>query len=225
MSTLPLELIFIIFHLVNKADLKSLRLVSRRFKAIATSILFLSVSASPHDEDLEALQFVADHPVLRTLVQEIVYFEVYFHRGRWAIHKTHDIRRYQKVRSWKTDAFKDPTWDPDTHIDIIAKALSRMPNIRRVILRNHWCAPRDIIRNPRSYRMEEIDQAVSGPRSSRNYRMSIEGRPFPWAAGRHILSPDTCGFLLWVWGYVRCTQDFRCASAGVCHRLSSHQCA
>jgi hypothetical protein len=112
------------------------------------------------------------------------------------------------VHSWQTDAFKDPTWDPDTHVDITAKALSGMPNIQRVILRNHRCSPRD---NPRLYHMDEIDQAVSGPRSSQNYRVSIEGRPFPWAARRRILPPDTYADFDYGFGVMYG------ALAGVCH--------
>ena len=50
MQAFPTEILLIIFGFVEKADLKSL--VSRIFNVIAPKILFRSVSASPHVEDL-----------------------------------------------------------------------------------------------------------------------------------------------------------------------------
>jgi hypothetical protein len=71
METLPLEIILVIFRLANKANLKSLRLVSRAFNPIAASILFMSVNASPHDEDPEVLGFIADDPYWVNLFKKL----------------------------------------------------------------------------------------------------------------------------------------------------------
>jgi F-box-like len=155
LQVLPTELLLEIFGLVDKADLKSLRLVSRRFNGIAPSILFMSVNASPHAEDLEVLRLISEHQAFRHYVREIVYFEVYFHP-----------RGLSEPPDDGSPA--DPTLQPDVHVSIIAAALAKMPKLRDLILKNHWLPPRD---DPGYiYSDEEMDDvAVYGPRTSRHF--------------------------------------------------------
>ena len=112
MQAFPPEILLNIFGFIEKADLKVLRLVSRRFNAIAPVILFMSVNASPHDDDLEVLQLISEHSIFRHYVREVIYFEVYFHLYR---------QTYSPV-----ETAKDPTLQPGVHVSIIATALARM---------------------------------------------------------------------------------------------------
>jgi hypothetical protein len=154
MQAFPTEILLNIFGFVEKAGLKALRLVSRRFNAIAPVILFMSVNASPHDEDLEVLQLISEHSIFRHYVREVIYFEVYFHIDEF----------YRKP----IETAKDPTLQPGVHVSIIAAALARMPNLRGLILKNHWLPPRD---DPAYVYSEEDlkNPAPYGPRTSRHF--------------------------------------------------------
>jgi hypothetical protein len=155
-ETLPTELILDIFELVDKADLKSLRFVLKRFNVIAPVILFRSVSASPHAQDLEILRLISKHEAFRHHVQEITYFEVYFHVG---FH--YDI----------PNESLDPTLQPDVHVSAIASAIARMPKLQRLILKNHWFQPRA---NPSYLYSDEeaVNTALYGPHTSRRFSMA-----------------------------------------------------
>src|SRR4029077_17509103 len=104
---LPTEILLEVFGFVNKVDLKSLRLASKKFNAIASSMLFMSVNASPHNQDLEVLRLISEHEDFRHYVREIVYFEVFFH--------------YPEL-TWLSkyiDTSHDPTLQPDVHVSFI----------------------------------------------------------------------------------------------------------
>jgi F-box-like len=182
-QALPTEMLLNIFKFVDKVDLKSLRLVSKRFNAIAPSILFMSVNASPHTEDLEVLQLISRHDDLRHCVREIVYFEVFFHLHR---------------NSPKQTERSDTTLQPDIHVSIIAAALARMPNLRGLILKNHWLPPRPYPGYCYSVK-ERKNAALYGPRTSRDFPM-VKWKPYPeW---------KPCGIPLPRWGYVEDPFDY-----------------
>ena len=157
MQALPYEILFIIFGFVEKADLKSLRLVSRIFNVIAPVILFRSVSVSRHAEDLEVFRLISEHSVFRHFVQELIYFEVYF-----CTIEDHRPRHHPALQP-----------DLDTHVSIIAAALARMPKLRGVILKNHGLPPRD---DPNyTYSREDMENdtlALYGPRTSRHLKQA-----------------------------------------------------
>ena len=153
-----MEILLTIFEFIEKVDLKHLRLVSRTFNIIAPEILFRSVNASPHTEDLKILQLISEHSIFRHHVQEVVYFDVYFH--------------------CPFKIAKDSTLQPDvdTHASIIATALTRMPKLRRLILKNHWLPPKD---DPiYEYSDEDIKKdTIYGPRTSRHF-LTTEKKPY-----------------------------------------------
>jgi F-box-like len=72
METLPTEIISGIFRSVSKANLKSLRPVSRRFNDVACPMLFRSINIRLRDKDIEMLQWTARDPVIRCLVREVI---------------------------------------------------------------------------------------------------------------------------------------------------------
>jgi hypothetical protein len=162
---LPTEILLEVFGFVNKVDLKSLRLASKKFNAIASSMLFMSVNASPYNQDLEVLRLISEHEDFRHYVREIVYFEVFFHYPEF---------------TWLSeyiDTSHDPTLQPDVHVSFIAAALARMPNLRGLTLKNHWFPPRP---NPSYYYTPEEaesgrcydhkkDALLYGPRTSRGF--------------------------------------------------------
>jgi hypothetical protein len=170
MQAFPAEILLNIFGFNEKADLKVLRLVSRKFNVIAPVILFKSVNASPHAEDLEVLRLISEHSIFRHCVREVVYFEVYFHIGECL---------FKPI-----ETAKDPTLQPDVHASIIAAALARMPNLRGLILKNHWLPPRD---DPAYIYSEEEREnaALHGPRSSQYFPMAEE-KPYAIPVRCHL---------------------------------------
>jgi F-box-like len=159
MQVLPTEILLEVFELVSKADLKSLRLASKRFSAIAPSLLFRSVNASHHAKDLEILRLISKHDDFRHHVREIIYFEVYYTIGEVIL-------------------------QPDVYASSIASTLARMPNLRGLVLKNHWLPPRE---DPSYiYSDEEVENtALYGPRSSRYFPLT-EGKPYATPAYRDI---------------------------------------
>jgi hypothetical protein len=184
MQRLPTEILLNIYRSVNRPDLKSLRLASKRLNLIAASVLFKSVNASPHTEDLKVLELISGHPDLCQFVQEVVYFEVYFHLDRcsdldetdeFPYYRAHQIRNHYPKQ---TKLLKNPTLRPEVHVKMIARALSRMPNLRGVILRNHWCRPRDYNLNfYHPIEQKSLFAPIYGPRTSRYCRA---GEPKPY---------------------------------------------
>jgi hypothetical protein len=181
--TLPTELILNIFRLVDKAGLKTLRLVSKRCNAIAPEILFSSVSASPHTQDLEILRLISEHEDFRHYVREITYFEVYFHFGRHPIIGACSMfKPYSIFEPIESETLEDPTLRPEVHVSTIASAIAKMPNLRRLVLKNHWLPPRD--HSSYIYSDEEMgNTALHGPRTSRGFDPMPE-KPYGVAVGR-----------------------------------------
>jgi F-box-like len=166
---LPSEILFNIFQFTDNAALKSLRLCSRRFRGIASPVLFRTVNASPHEIDLEVLVLIAEDPTLCHFVRTIVYYEVYFHLSEFVLipedpEPMYNVSQIPEDHPLRTSALNDPTLQLDKHVEYIAHALSRMPRVREVIFKNHWLPLQD----DDGSGLGEIS-GVRGPRSSRNY--------------------------------------------------------
>jgi hypothetical protein len=143
-------------------------------------VLYKSVNASPHVKDLEVLDLISRCPDLSQFVREVVYFEVYYHLDhpyhnrqfpRYNVHymiAEPEIWPESTLFFEQTGLFEeDPTLQPEVHVETIARALSRMPNLRGVILKNNWRHPRDY---PGSLPVIMIPyNPIYGPRSSRHY--------------------------------------------------------
>jgi hypothetical protein len=96
-------------------------------------MLFMSVNASPHDQDLEVLWLISEHDDFRHYVREIVYFEVFFHPVSLGV-----------SLSTLTHRTMQPCNQIYVHVFFIASALARMPSLRGLItLKNHWLPPRE----------------------------------------------------------------------------------
>jgi F-box-like len=137
MQTLPLEITTAIFRFVKKADLKSLRLVSRRLNDVASPMLFMSVAVS-RDKDIEVLKCIAGDLVIRWLVQEVIYSDADcdhadFGRSYW-LFPTDGSLQCVHVRGDRGGTHK--TMGYYVHVRAIISALLKMPNVRRVIF-NH----------------------------------------------------------------------------------------
>lgn len=75
---LPCELVLETTQYLNKADLKSVRLVSKLWSSCASEHLFTKLFISPHKLNLLVFASVARHPMLRRCVKEIEYDAVHF---------------------------------------------------------------------------------------------------------------------------------------------------
>jgi F-box-like len=138
MDSLPTELILLVFRCLDKIDMKSLRLVSRRFGDIALSTLFTSVKVSPSVKHFEVLRSVADHPIISRCIRQIIYIESDFCRHVRLI--TEDgmlhLSYPESQMQHETAAYKSLILQSDVHVNTIANALSKMPNVREAICRN-----------------------------------------------------------------------------------------
>lgn len=70
---LPPELKVAVLAGLDKRDLKSLRLVSKKWNALATRPLFDRLYVSCRAKDLEVFKNITRHPVISTCVRELVY--------------------------------------------------------------------------------------------------------------------------------------------------------
>lgn len=77
---LPHELKAAIIAHLDKPDLKTVRLVSREWSALATSPLFDKVYVSCRAPDLEVFRNITRHPVISAGVKELVYDDSFFIR-------------------------------------------------------------------------------------------------------------------------------------------------
>ncbi|KAI1209286.1 uncharacterized protein F4807DRAFT_467853 [Annulohypoxylon truncatum] len=135
----PLELLRMIFEVVPKQDLKSLRLMSREFNREASTILFRRVYASSHRKDLDVLSAIANHPTLSRCAREIVYVGVFFSREfteQDYFEKEEFLKRRQYLDGLEE---QDEMINSGLDVDIIASALIKLPSIRKLIFSNHWC--------------------------------------------------------------------------------------
>jgi hypothetical protein len=133
-NKLSTELLMEIFRHAEKGDLKSIRLASKAFSAISSRFLFDRVYISIHLKDLEILSDISRHPVLRLLVREAIYSGIFFNTFASSI-----------MDSYYQDRLHEQNYTSRTGEDlaIICAALARMPNIKHVILTDHWYRPRD----------------------------------------------------------------------------------
>ncbi|OAA34217.1 F-box domain, Skp2-like protein [Metarhizium rileyi] len=202
MDELPPEVSLLIFQVVPKSDLKSLRLVSKKINMLATKFLFTRVYASLHHEDLDVLHAIARHPTLSTLVKEIVYSGVYFHmyeigpEDEFLQHKDDPGRQYYLAHVEQQEEMLKQRHHDEV---IIFIALSLMPNIRRVTLTNHWCPTRDLLGTGYSipgYAKPPRDVKVGGP-LSRAYPPSAKepsGLPLQRGLRKHCRMNIDYGF-------------------------------
>ncbi|KAK2598146.1 hypothetical protein QQS21_005697 [Conoideocrella luteorostrata] len=147
MDRLPPEISLLIFQAVPKSDLKSLRLVSKTIDMPAAKLLFTRVYASVHREDLDVLHAIANHPTLRSLVQEIIYSGVYFHTGSIPPEDEllqHNVDPSRQCYLAHMEQQQKMLKGKHLHLDI-AVAMISMPNIRKVTLTNHWYPPGDLL--------------------------------------------------------------------------------
>ena len=70
---LPRELRDEILKLLDKTDLKTVRLISKDWSVCTSHYLFDRIYWSPQDLDLEVFQNIASRPELATCVRELVY--------------------------------------------------------------------------------------------------------------------------------------------------------
>lgn len=70
---LPYELKVAVLAQLDRRDLKTVRLVSREWNALATNPLFDKVYVSCRAPDLEVFRNITRHPVISTCVKELVY--------------------------------------------------------------------------------------------------------------------------------------------------------
>ena len=108
---LPHELKVAVLARLDKRDLKTVRLVSREWGALATSPLFDRVYISCRAPDLEVFRNVTRHPVISTGVRELVYdgsvfikdlsFREYFGKVLEAVHYL--------AQPWQSDKHFDST--------------------------------------------------------------------------------------------------------------------
>jgi F-box-like len=167
-DSLPTELILLIFQYVDKTDLKSLRLVSRRLRDIAPWMLFTSVEVSPLVKRFEVLQSVANHPIISRCVRQIVYIEPLLCDS--VCLTTEDgklLLPFPGLSKGQTDAFEGLILQSDVHVNTIANALSKMPNVRKVICGNYG----RLLEAGDMYFIPEFNQAMiqCDPRMSRLY--------------------------------------------------------
>jgi F-box-like len=172
MDSLPTELILLICRCINKIDLKSLRLVSRRFRDIPLSTLFTSVKVSPSIKHFEVLRSVADHPIISRCIRQVVYIEFkFFHHVRLITEDgVLDLPdpRFQ-TRPEEAIAYKSLILQSDVHVNTIANALSKMPNVREVICKNSWYLDLNLYESD-IYFIPEFNRAtICDPRISRLY--------------------------------------------------------
>lgn len=74
----PNELLLAVLQRLRKADLKSARLVSKRWSMCAAEYLFAKIFVSPHELNLQVFEAICKHPILRKCVKELEYDGVYF---------------------------------------------------------------------------------------------------------------------------------------------------
>lgn len=74
MGNLPLELIqLIVDSIPESVDVRPLRLVSRKFKAIITPRAFRVLHVTVYEDSVNHMNFIQDHDELRHHVQEVVF--------------------------------------------------------------------------------------------------------------------------------------------------------
>lgn len=74
MGNLPLELIqLIVDSIPESVDVRRLRLVSRKFKAIITPRAFRVLHVTVYEDSVNHMNFIQDHDELRHHVQEVVF--------------------------------------------------------------------------------------------------------------------------------------------------------
>ncbi|KAI1383894.1 uncharacterized protein F4822DRAFT_417937 [Hypoxylon trugodes] len=132
----PVEITKMVFELVNKPDLQSLRLVSKAMKVIASTILFRRAYASIYSGDTQVLQAISQHPELRHCVRELVYCgttpteSIYYcdDEGLTPSPPTNLRFRFKRI-AWKEGFAKS-----------LIDAMSMMPRVQKVTLTNHICS-------------------------------------------------------------------------------------
>ncbi|KAI6081562.1 hypothetical protein F4821DRAFT_264800 [Hypoxylon rubiginosum] len=163
MEKIPAELCFQIAGDLPKVDLKSLRLALKHFYSVSTTLLFNRVYASLHLKDLEVLSAISRHPIMSVAVQEIVYLGLFFQPLRPAEKLPKCSRQYYDARREEDEA----TMREGKDVAIISEALARMPNIRTVILTNHWLPTRNLLGDChpslRSMKIYPNDERLGGP--------------------------------------------------------------
>lgn len=82
---LPPELKVAVLTQLEKRDLKTIRLVSKEWSAVATKLLFDRVYVSCRRQDMEVFRDITSHPVISTCVRELV----------------HDVSLFQRYMSFK----------------------------------------------------------------------------------------------------------------------------
>ena len=70
---LPVETLLSIFQLLEKEDLKAVRLTCGEWKFLPSKFLFDCVFVSPHTKDLEVFTNVSHHPVFSRTVKKLTY--------------------------------------------------------------------------------------------------------------------------------------------------------
>ncbi|KAH6954046.1 hypothetical protein BKA56DRAFT_603748 [Ilyonectria sp. MPI-CAGE-AT-0026] len=143
MEDLPPEITSEVLRNMSKRDFKVMRMVSRKFYAISSQLLFSKVYASLQWKDLIILIKISRHPALRPAVHELVYSGVFFPTSQ---PKGTDGSSESSVDQYYCDRIEEQNAVLEGGINAatISAALARMPNVRRVILTNHWRPTRDL---------------------------------------------------------------------------------
>ncbi|PLN84720.1 hypothetical protein BDW42DRAFT_199214 [Aspergillus taichungensis] len=89
LTTLPEEILLLIFDFVNRPSLKSLRYTCRRISAPATERLFQSILLYPHDKSIDRLVSIANSDTHLSQIPRHVRFEPY-QEGHYVIHDLDD---------------------------------------------------------------------------------------------------------------------------------------
>ena len=132
---LPLELKRIVADFLRKSDLKNLRLVSRKWHAMTTPLLFDRVYVSPRNKDIQVFSHITKHPLLSRSIKQMVCdvstvseasHESYFQR-------LCDQRRAMTKSINENDRFNSP----HPRFNEFINAIIRAKRFRRKLLSNY----------------------------------------------------------------------------------------
>ena len=111
----PNEIILQILKLLEKSDLKSVRLVSKTWTAFAAELLFDQVYVSAHSENLEVFSAITQHPLLSQYIKTLRYDAVDFistwGKGHYLAHLW--LQSKFHFRHNPVSSTEPPTLDPE----------------------------------------------------------------------------------------------------------------